>query len=417
MPYERKTIDLFISDNLREILNDIKSDSVVAEMLLKHRHSKEDIVDNPVNYISISSNDRSRISYLTTERMEQMSVTEYWSSSKRFHTKPGSFVGKIFKNVSQQEIEKFSNLYRSISNKPKFKFKVVKGEDIRESYHYSRHADDSGSLGVSCMKHESCQKLLNLYVNNTESVSLLLMVNDDGYIMGRSLLWNFDGNKIMDRIYTVNDEQLPFYFKRWATDNGYYYKSQQNWYNSCFFETLEEEKKFLKFDIKLNESNFEYYPYMDTFKFFSPSTKTISNYKPSGSDFYTLCSSEGYKYDYNHLVFDDIDQYYRHGGDCVYLSYSNINTNVDRCFYSNTNDCYILKKDTKYCEDCEDYIFNDDLSENNNNESIERRKIWLKKRRGEDCDTPVRSGPFSFDLFDRFTEQDDDVVSELEPEF
>ena len=110
MPYERKTIDLFISDNLREILNDIKSDSVVAEMLLKHRHSKEDIVDNPVNYISISSNDRSRISYLTTERMEQMSVTEYWSSSKRFHTKPGSFVGKIFKNVSQQEIEKFSNL-------------------------------------------------------------------------------------------------------------------------------------------------------------------------------------------------------------------------------------------------------------------------------------------------------------------
>ena len=31
MPYERKTIDILISDELRNILNEIKSDSVVAE--------------------------------------------------------------------------------------------------------------------------------------------------------------------------------------------------------------------------------------------------------------------------------------------------------------------------------------------------------------------------------------------------
>ena len=62
MPYERKTYDLFISDGLREILEQIKGESVVADLLLKRRHSKDDLVDDPVNFISVSSQDSGRIS-------------------------------------------------------------------------------------------------------------------------------------------------------------------------------------------------------------------------------------------------------------------------------------------------------------------------------------------------------------------
>ena len=69
MPYTRKTYDLFISDDLRQILEQIKSESIVADLLLKTRHNKEDLVEDPVNFISVSSQDNSRISYLTTERM------------------------------------------------------------------------------------------------------------------------------------------------------------------------------------------------------------------------------------------------------------------------------------------------------------------------------------------------------------
>jgi hypothetical protein len=373
MAYQRKTYDLFISDELRTILEQIKSESVVADLLCKSRHSKEDLVEDPVNFISISSQDPTRISYLTTERIGSIHEFEYWTSSRRFHMKPGGFISKVFKDVSAKDVEIFSNLYRAEVRKPKFEFKVVTGEDIRRYYHYDYHVNDYGSLGVSCMRYESCQKLFNMYVENPDKISLLLMLNEDGRVMGRALLWNFDGNKIMDRIYTINDEQLVFYFKKWSTENGYYYKAQQNWYNSIQFERLGEGRKIFKFDIKLNNSDFRYYPYMDTFKFFNPDTGTFSNYRPEGRDHYTLCSSDGSKYDWNYLEYDDFDKVYRHRGETVRLHYLNMNAHPDRCNYSNIMDQYILCDHSQWREDIEDYVFIGEYSEMNDNDRIEQR--------------------------------------------
>ena len=109
--YERKTIDVLISDDLRNILREIESDSIVASLLLRKRHAKEDLVDSPVNYISISSQDKSKISYLTTDRMEKLDTDTYWTSSRRYHVKPGSFIGKLFNDIPAKEVEKFSNLF------------------------------------------------------------------------------------------------------------------------------------------------------------------------------------------------------------------------------------------------------------------------------------------------------------------
>ena len=53
---------------------------------------------------------------------------------------------------------------------------------------------------------------------------MLVMLNLEGNLKGRALLWNFGTNKIMDRIYTTDDEKLHLYFKKWATENGYLYK-------------------------------------------------------------------------------------------------------------------------------------------------------------------------------------------------
>jgi hypothetical protein len=373
MAYQRKTYDLFISDELRSVLEQIKSESVVADLLCKGRHSKEDLVEDPVNFISISSQDPTRISYLTTERIGMINESDYWTSSRRFHMKPGGFISKVFKDVSAKDVEVFSNLYRSEARKPNFKFKIVTGEEIREYYLYDKHASDGGSLGVSCMRYDSCQRLFNMYVENPDKVSLLLMLDERGYVMGRTLLWNFDGNKIMDRIYSINDEQLPFYFKKWATENGYYFRSQQNWYNSIQFERLGEGKKILKLDVKLENFDFRYYPYMDTFKFFNPDTGTFSNYRPNGTDHYTLCASDGGRYDYNYLIYDDIDKYYRHRGDTVYLDYIHVNTHPDRCNYSEIHDRYILSEHAQWREDVRDYVFTGEYLYLNNNDKIEKR--------------------------------------------
>ena len=110
MPYERKTSDIFISDDLRNILTEIESQSMVASLLLKRRHSNEDLVEDFVNHISVSREDKGKISYLTKERFAAIDESEIWTSSRRFQAKPGGFISKVFKDIPAKEVELFSTL-------------------------------------------------------------------------------------------------------------------------------------------------------------------------------------------------------------------------------------------------------------------------------------------------------------------
>ena len=73
--------------------------SEVAKLLLRERHSLEILVENPVNYISFSKNDKSKLSYLTPERFATVDG-DFWGSSKRFIVKPGGLIKKIFKAIN-----------------------------------------------------------------------------------------------------------------------------------------------------------------------------------------------------------------------------------------------------------------------------------------------------------------------------
>lgn len=382
MAYERKTFDLIISEELRAVLSEIESDSQVAKLLLKKRHDKEDLVDDPINFISVAQ-DKTKISYLTTDRIAKIEdSSQYWSSSRRFAVKPGGFISKLFKDISAKEVEKFSNLYRAQANKVQFELKVIEGGEILKYYHYKSYAGERGTLGASCMKHDSCQDYLGVYTENTNKVKMLVMLNADGMLMGRALLWDFDTHKIMDRIYTIADEEFAFYFKKWSTDNGYLYKSEQNWYNTLYFENLSTPKQELKLQIKLENFQFRRYPYVDTFKFFDEEKGLLLNYM-EGQQFRTLCASDGGKYGSDYLAFDDIDRVLRHRGDTAYLRYLDIRTSQNNLRYSDINDEYILDKDSKYDEELGDYIFNEENDKYNNVERIQERRDYLKKRMEE----------------------------------
>jgi hypothetical protein len=371
MAYERKTVDILVSDELKSILSEIEHDSLVAQILLKKRHPKESLVDDPINYISISTSDNTKISYLTSDRMSKMEESEYWSSSRRFQAKPGSFVSKIFKDIPAKEVEKFSNLYKTLTKRIKFNFEVVSGDDIKRYYLYDSYQSGGGTLGGSCMKHESSQKLLNIYSENPEKVSMLVMLDERGYLMGRALLWNFESHKIMDRIYTICDEDYAFLFKKWATDNGYLFKSEQNWYNTLFFESIGGKKQQLKLKLSLKNSEQDYYPYMDTFKFIDDDCN-LYNYHPEVR-FKILCTTDGSKNNQDYLRFDGVDNVYRYSHETVYLDYLDIYTRSSNCNYSESNDCYILCKDAVWMEEARDYVFNDEYSEKNDKERIDNR--------------------------------------------
>jgi hypothetical protein len=378
MPYERKTVDIYISNNLKKVLQEIEHDSLVAQLLLKKRHDKVDVAEDFVNYISLSSQDKRRISYLTTDRIESLSEGEYWSSSRRYHAKPGSFITKIFKNIPSKEVEKFSNLFKAEVSKPAFKFEVVTGHRIKDLYYWESYASDRGPLGISCMKHEHCQKFLDIYVDNKE-VSMVAMFNPEGKLIGRALLWSFESYKLMDRIYTICDEKYSSYFKQWAVKNDFLHKKEQNWYNTILFEQFGQKRVELKLELKLRYSSYDYYPYMDTFKFLG-TNGTLYNYQPTCVDYRTLCSTDGYKQESDYLRYDAISKVFRYPGDTVWLEYQSIYTHHDNCNYSESNDKYILNVDAIYCEDAQDYIFNRENEYNNNRERIDDRISYNKQR-------------------------------------
>jgi hypothetical protein len=158
--YERKTSDIFISDQFRNILEIFKDKSEVAQLLLYRRLNKEVLVDDHVNFICVSKNDPTKISYLTTERVEVISKSEtddYWTTSKRYACKPGAFIGKILKDISPKEVENFANLYKTFASKADIEFKIVTGSDILNYYHQDSYFNQNGTLGNSCMKTNSCK--------------------------------------------------------------------------------------------------------------------------------------------------------------------------------------------------------------------------------------------------------------------
>ena len=382
MPYERKTVDIHISDDLRNVLNVIESESEVAALLLKRRHNREDLAESYVNYISISKQDRTKLSYLSQDRVDALDPQEYWTSSRRYIAKPGAFIAKLFNNISAKEVEKFSNLFRSQAAKAPFRFEVVKGSAIKDFYYYeSYQSTERGSLGVSCMKHEHCQKFFDLYTENEENVSMLAMFNDKNRLIGRALLWDFDTHKIMDRIYTYNDEELSFYFKQWATQHGYFYKSEQNWFNTLFFEQIGSGRKEFKLEVKLPNIKQHYYPYMDTFKFIDLEKGILYNYIPEDtSSLKTLTSSDGSKHPSDYLVFDELDRVMRYRNDAAYITYLNIWTGRQNAIYSNYNDKWILNKDARYENLIDDYIFN----EEHNDKNSERVLKLIEQRQKEE---------------------------------
>jgi hypothetical protein len=70
MAYERKTVDINVSEDLKR---DIKRNwkRIYCSESVKTRHTKESLVESHVDFISISSH-RGKISYLTSDRMSSV---------------------------------------------------------------------------------------------------------------------------------------------------------------------------------------------------------------------------------------------------------------------------------------------------------------------------------------------------------
>ena len=133
-----------------------------------------------------------------------------------------------------------------------------------------------------------------------------MIINQRGreVVRSRALLWdNVTVSKsytedimsetvnIMDRIYSTHDSDVIL-FKKWAEENGYIPKWEQNAKSHLFFDIKNQPVK-IKCFIDLKSSKFSHYPYLDTFPYFNYGSKQISNDEYNFSWDYKLIQATG----------------------------------------------------------------------------------------------------------------------------
>ena len=257
------------------------------------------------------------------------------STKSRNLTGIGRLVNQIFPGkYSSKEVEEFVNNFKNINKPSENKFLLVKGEDIRKYYLVSNYEEEAGDLGNSCMRYDKCQKYLDIYVKNPEIVSLLVYVTEEDKVLGRSLVWKLNDHKssdiedaeiFMDRIYG-KDDSVTQLFRDYSDKQGWARRTYSGYSQVRNVTYKGEDHSYVDMRIKLDNVDFNYYPYMDTFKRLRISDNLLFNDDNEEEDWSLTCTDGTY---------EDF------GG--VWSDYHDRRIPEDEAVYSDWEDTYILR--------------------------------------------------------------------------
>lgn len=298
---EKKLMKLFISSRLLNIFSkmlktgDFQTKTVINRIIQLSKSDDElfdftylDIVDgNKGNEISFMPAARAWRN-MNFQSQEEANVkppddSPVWKASGRQTLAIGKLVTKLFDDFTDMAIQKFGNAYQAeIAALFIFdNFRLVKGEEIRKYYHensYAIQGQGGGGLAGSCMRHPACQSFFDIYVMNPEKCNLLVLLDNNGKLLGRALVWiglrKPTDKTFMDRIYVgkQTDEEL---FKKYAIERGWLYKYQQSARDPGYVEDGQLVKKSIA--IALTPRSYKQYPYMDTMKYYNPDTGRLGS--------------------------------------------------------------------------------------------------------------------------------------------
>lgn len=271
-------------------------------------------------YVMFKEYEGERIGVINKDAMQPKEAEDQriWTTSRN-NIKIGRFVRALLTSaklpLSDSELEQFTNLYKAtydFAADALKQFDIVKGDKIAYWYDNNdddRYVDGGGSLNNSCMAEVSSD-YFDIYTQNPQ-VSMVILYGDEGTITdgkytdskikGRAILWDckIDGTpaKFMDRIYTTFDNDVEL-FKQYAEQNGFWYKKRQSMEPSESITNGSEVKKS-EIEIKLDDADFECYPYCDTICYINSETGTACNRHWDDSDRLLRDTGGGYEDSYD----------------------------------------------------------------------------------------------------------------------
>ena len=243
---------------------------------------------------------------------------------------------KIDSSIKDKDYEEFVNAFKSLKVDTSREFKLVNGSDIHKYYQMKNYYSSHGALGGSCMADEG-KGTFKVYSENPKKVQLLVLMDTDGKIHGRALVWKLkespcEAKYFMDRVYTNADSDV-IKFKAFAEEKGFLYKQKNNSYIEDNVKFMYKGKPLLgEVKVKL-DGDFKEYPFIDTMCFLSKKMGDLSNI-PS-KDCYFLHSVSGdceicNDCDGEVLVYDDTELCHSCGLGIEELEKSGIKTKIGK---------------------------------------------------------------------------------------
>lgn len=377
----RYFIKLTVDDGLfMDRLHMISGKSLVARKLISFINDGVETVHlekkSFATLLSFSKDEAGAISYVNLNKDYNPDAPRKWCKAGRILGKILSVDGIKHHGILDKDIEIFVNLWTA-PNVDNEEFAVVDDKaGFRDSYYeinYYRNwrGENKGSLWHSCMRYEACLKFLSLYTDHLKYCKMLVL-SKDKKIAARALLWEFDDFvtgehvKFMDRIYYYEDFHVNKMID-WAKDNGFLWKIRQTFNDDRLTDGVNIYDN--TYTLKLFQTDYKHYPYLDTMKFIDMNKKILTN-KPFGVICNKLQRADGgylnsYYDGYNKIYINDGEQVpvvlsngedgYITKNDACYLKYSDTYTYPSEVNYSSIDGTYIFKKDAVYDKMRNDY--------------------------------------------------------------
>ncbi len=243
--------------------------------------------------------------------------------SNRGSVKMGRVIKKLLPQISDKDLEKLVNQLKSETTG--YEIKLVKGDEIIQYYKREICDENSlqyGTLNSSCMMDKVDEKpnIFDIYTKNPETCQLAVMLNSEGKLVARALVWKIDEisqekeviqseNKfysqfdvdwqkseqdtfytdlltakvknlyLMDRVYYTKD-WMENSLHKWGEKNGMMIK----WRDQISYNPSQEPGKPI-LSVKVNKVAYRQFPYLDTFRYYDVQSGTLTNYKMNNRGF------------------------------------------------------------------------------------------------------------------------------------
>ena len=341
--------ELLLADDLIIGYNQLISQYFIpveeSAVIIAIREKIESLINDEARMLSFRHN-AFEISFLPKGKQPIYTDNNTWGRENRQTAKPARLIQKILlREYKCKEFEDFSNWMKN-EMVAAGDFVLVEGSDITKYYNEDNYVECKGTLGNSCMRHDSCEDYFKVYEDHAK----MLVCRKEDKILGRAIVWELREGTFMDRIYTCYD-YLESQFIDYAERHGWYHRVNNSLLNDGEFQEWYGPKS----DYKIAESpsltiqlkkKYTYMPYVDSFRYYDESSNTINTNPDDGCCY--LSNTDG--------SYNDEGVVYYTCECCGHEERGYEDEAPDNFVWSELDECWYCDDCSQYCDGIDDYV-------------------------------------------------------------